>query len=131
MKRTKIKKLVLTDGTWYYENRSVMDSMFTDNPRKAWNFYTDRDFEYANEKRQLHWELDMLTKNKPLLVSDEKDRNGKHIVVNDDSFKIENCKLKWITIIETIKEEDFNYEGFKNTDFSRCGEEYEKNVLVK
>lgn len=130
MKRTKIKKLVLTNGTWYYENCGGMGSRFTNNPRKAWNFYTNPKkyptFTHLNEKRRLHWELDTWTKGKPLLVSDEKNRYGKHIIVDDDSFKRENCKLKWITIIETIKEEDFNYEGFENTDFSMSGEKYEE-----
>ena len=123
MKRTKIRKLVLTDGTWYFGCPYTGNkSYFTNNPRKAWNFYDG----YRSEKRRLHWELNEWTKHKPLLESDKKNRYGKHIIVNDSSFKRENCKLKWITIIETIKEEDFNYEGFVNTNYSRLGEEYEE-----
>jgi hypothetical protein len=114
MKRTKVKKLVLTDGTWYYENTSVGHSHFTDNPRKAWNFYCER-IPSLNEKKRLHWELDTWTKDEPL-VYNKPNRYGK--VTRNTDVKIDRSKfvLKWITIIETIKEEPFNYEGFANID---------------
>jgi hypothetical protein len=106
MKRTKIKKLVLTDGKWYYENTTCRNSMFTDNPRKAWNFHHEGLFSNLNKKKDLLWELDTWTKHEPIVY----DNKG----CEDKSVKIDRSKfaLKWITIIETIKEEEFNYEGF-------------------
>ena len=112
MKRTKIKKLVLTDGTWYYENTTCSNSIFTNNPRKAWNFYSEGFFSDLNKKSRLHWELDTWTKHEPIVYT-KQDRYGRSIK-NKEAIKIDRSKftLKWITIIETIKEEEFNYEGF-------------------
>lgn len=114
MKRTKTKKLVLTDGKYYYENRSAFDIYFTTDPRKAWNYYCER-FPNINEIRYLHWEIGLLAKNKS------------HVRENPDiKVDLGNFKLKWITIIETIKEEEFNYEGFIDT----YGEFYDEKYKV-
>lgn len=118
MKRTKIKKLVLTDGTWYFANSAVDVSFFTDDPRKAWNFHCETS-PTLNEKRRLHWELDKWTKHEPYAKS------TKNRWLNGSKIDRSNFKLKWITIIETIKEETFNYEGFADTDRAMCGEKYD------
>lgn len=104
MKRTKTRKLVLTDGTWYFENTSATHSYFTKNPKGAMNFYCER-WPDLNDKKTLQWQIDTWTKHEPEVLV-----NGRV----DDTAKIDRNKfvLKWVTIIETVKEEDFNYEGF-------------------
>ena len=106
MKRTKKRKLVLTDGTWYYYNSTYRNSIFTDNPREAWNFNYEGFFSNLNKKKTLLWQVDTWTKHEPV-VYDNKGREIKDVKIDRSKFT-----LKWITIIETIKEEEFNYEGF-------------------
>ena len=111
MKRTKTRKLVLTDGTWYYENTTCKNSQWCNDPKKAWNFYADGAFfSNLNTKKRLQWCIDTWTKHDPEI------RVNKHGTTwyekAPDGFDREKCKLKWVTIIETIKEEDFNFEGF-------------------
>lgn len=123
MKRIKTKKLVLTDGTWYFENNHYEGhenekgeitqehiSTFVKNPKFAWDFHCDR-FPELNSKKHLEWELNTWTKGTPHLVKTE---DGYHHFKEEGGEKVkrENCKLKWVTIIETIKSEDFNFEGF-------------------
>jgi len=115
MKRTKKRKLVLTDGTYYFESSSCINnkpiSSFTDNLKNARDFAYDGCYAYLNSKKKLQSELDAFTNGEPIVCT-KPDRYG--IPTEDKSIKIDRSKfsLKWITIIETIKEEPFNYEGF-------------------
>ena len=125
MKRIKIKKLVLTDGEYYFETSSAYESIFTRDPRKAWNFYSET-FPTSNQRRRLHWEIETWTKHTPVVYS--KNSNGKYKV--DPNIVIDRSKfhLKWITIIETIKVEDFDYEGFSNANSFMFDEKYEELI---
>ena len=111
MKRTKKRMLVLTDGTYYYENSSCDRSYFTNNPRKAWNFYHEGFFSNLNQRKRLDWEIDTWTNHEPFVYT-ERDKYGRSIENKDIKIDRSKFSLKWITIIETIKEEPFNYEGF-------------------
>lgn len=102
MKHSKIKKLVLTDGNLYYENNSAFTSMFTDDPEKAHNFYSSA-FPMINF---LKWEIESSTNKTPEITA------SKSYVFDRSKFS-----LKWITIIKTIKEEEFNFEGFYEDSF--------------
>lgn len=104
MKDTKRKKLVLTDGTWYFNHSSGMNSYFTKSPSEALNFHFE-DYPALNTKERLEWEIKNWTNSEPKAI----DNNG-----NDNSANIDRSKfsLKWLTIIESFHESDFNYEGF-------------------
>lgn len=109
MKRSKKKILVFTDGKYFFENASAMESYFTDNVKEARNFHCDRWTE-LNKKETLLWEIDTHTKHQPIIhLTNEYGKVTRH---TDDNFDWNKFNLKWVTIIETIKEEDFNYEGF-------------------
>jgi len=126
MKQITIKKLVLTDGTYYYENTSATQSYFTNDITKAWNFYCEN-YPKLNEKRRLHWELDNWTKNKPIVLNEPNEYG--YAKPNND-IKIDRSKfvLKWIIIKKTIKEKKFKYEDFANTDYQMCGEKYDELI---
>lgn len=124
MKRTKVRKLVFTDGKYYYHNSTGVNSIFTSNPREAWNFYCER-WTDLNDKRDLHWQIEAWTKHKPCLL------HGGDYIKQSENLNIDwsNFKMKWITIIETIKEEDFNYEGFSDDHLKIYGDKY-KNFPI-
>lgn len=115
MKRTKKRMLVLTDGTYYFQSSSYINnkpiSDFTNDLKKAWNFAYDGYYAYLNSKKKLQSELDAFTNGEPIVYTG-KDKYGR--LIENKDIKIDRSKfsLKWITIIETIKEEPFNYEGF-------------------
>ena len=110
MKQIIKKMLVLTDGTWYYENTSRNYSHFTNDVRRAWNFYSEK-FPSQNTKPDLQWELDTWTNDEPYVEAP--DRYNTHIRKRID-VKIDRkkFKLKWVIITETIEEKEFNYENF-------------------
>ena len=115
MKRTKTKKLVYTDGTWYYYNSlsgPTIKSAFIRDPKEAWNFNYEGYFSDLNTSKRLKFELDYTT-HEPCFF---KRKYGELLISDEDfdpkDFDIKKFKFKWITFIETIKEEDFNYEGF-------------------
>lgn len=110
MKQIIKKMLVLTDGTWYYENTSRNYSHFTNDVRRAWNFYSEK-FPSQNTKPDLQWQLDTWTNDEPYVKAP--DRYNTHIWKRID-VKIDRkkFKLKWVIITETIEEKEFNYENF-------------------
>ncbi len=118
MKRIKTKKLVLTDGTWYYVTRGCGFCNITDDHREAKDFYCER-FPELNRKEYLEWELGLIYTLEPEIVVSANKIFGKPVTslkrqLNSEKTNIDitKFKLKWITVIETIKEEEFNYEGF-------------------
>jgi hypothetical protein len=105
MKRTKTKKLVFTDGKLYYDNRGVSEAYFTENVKEAHNFFCER-FPELNQKKYLDFELGFATGLKPVVY------NKKKRITEETKIDISKFTLKWVIIIETIKEENFNYEDF-------------------
>ena len=105
MKRTKTKKLVFTDGKLYYHNRCVSEAYFTEDVKEAHNFFCEQ-FPELNQKRHLDFELGFATGLKPVVYNKRK-HTSEEIKVDISKFT-----LKWVIIIETIKEENFNYENF-------------------
>jgi hypothetical protein len=108
-KRTKVKKLVLTDGTWYYDNSSAYNSYFIDDQQMAWDFQNKSviyKYDDASWRKRLQWELDTWTHHEPIARRNYRRRG---IVKTDESVKIDRSKfvLKWLTVIETVRLDEF------------------------
>lgn len=110
---SKEKKLVLTDGTWYFsgyhdcilgKKRGEWYSLFRKNPDKAY------DFSDCKTKESLKAKLTRITRFNPLPMTGE--------ILFDSHTKLDRRKfaLKWLTITTTAKQEDFNsdYDSLKN-----------------